>query len=383
MAGDDLYSKWRICHISTAHPANDVRIFYRECGSLAAIGCQTHLVIPAEASCTIGGVHVHAIPKVKGRLARMFLLPWRALFAALRTRANIYHYHDPELMVVGFVLRWVFLKRVVFDVHEAVARQIRTKEWLPPWSRGIVAAIYRIAEKVFTVGQMLVVANEPSQGDYPAGVVLVRNYPLIDTERLRMAEQKWPKSEIPLLIYIGSLDMNRGAFVYIELARRLSDAGRDFTLQIIGTYAPGLREQMVDRIQQYRLQGRVCLVDRIPYEQAMEIVSKAWIGLCLFLPSPHNVTSLSTKLLEYMMNGVPVLASNFPFWRPYIEETGAGQMVDPSDIDAVHRACDGMLQDPSRLDMMRECGLRAVQTKYNWSTEFQSLLRCYESLLNR
>ena len=71
------------------------------------------MVIPAEQSSIKQEVHIHAIPRVTNHLVRMLVMPCVALGAALKTRAAIYHLHDPELIPMGFVLRWLLFKRVV------------------------------------------------------------------------------------------------------------------------------------------------------------------------------------------------------------------------------------------------------------------------------
>jgi glycosyltransferase involved in cell wall biosynthesis len=57
-------------------------------------------------------------------------------------------------------------------------------------------------------------------------------------------------------------------------------------------------------------------------------------------------------------------------------------MVDPNNIDEVVKVCEQMLSDPDELAAMGKRGIEAVRSKYNWSSEFQELLRCYRDLLN-
>src|SRR6516165_11986572 len=91
----------RIMHLTSVHCAFDIRIFHKECKSLADAGYQVTLVVPHLRDEEAGGVHVHAIPEARGRLSRMTKTVWRVYREAVRRPAEVYHFHDPELIPAG------------------------------------------------------------------------------------------------------------------------------------------------------------------------------------------------------------------------------------------------------------------------------------------
>ncbi|MBI9015955.1 MAG: glycosyltransferase [Phycisphaerae bacterium] len=368
-----------ICHISTVHHDDDVRIFYRECMSLAANGYEVHLVITAENDCKKNNVHVHALKPVKSRLFRMIFMPWVVMAKALKTKAKIIHYHDPELIFVGFILRCFFTKAVIFDIHETFTRQVMSKAYLPKWCRKAVGYIYSFAESIFLVGQQIIVANAKSKEDYPDRAFLVQNYPVIVND---FQQENKQSNTIPSIVYIGALEEIRGVMLYLQLAKNLKNSGRQFTMILIGHYNPALGKKMNDYIEKHQLHDCVKIAGRIPWDQAMPIVSKATIGLCILLPEPNYTSCLATKILEYMMVGVPTLASDFELWRPYVDGVGSGRMVNPLDIDQITKVCSEMLDDPETLERMSRAGYEAIREKYNWNIEFKNLLKCYQKCLN-
>lgn len=373
-----------VCHITTIHPFyNDSRIFYRQCRSLVKAGYETHLVIPFEMETVKDGVHIHPCPRLRNRLLHMLITPWIAMRRALKTHASIYHYHDPELMFMGFVLRFIYRKKVVFDIHESVHRHILSKDYLPRFTRRLMSFCYVLFEKFFTIGQSLIIANENCLSDYSSNAYLVQNYPMIKEEASADADNNKINNQPPLLVYVGAVNEIRGAGLYVELAGKLVENGCDFRMKLIGPYQDSEeeKEKLKSRIEALQLQDKVELTGRMEWSEAMGIVSQATIGLCLLLPEPNFTTCLATKILEYMMCGIPVLASNFDHWAKYLQGENSGKMVDPENLDQVTDTCLKMLADPQQLEQMGKRGRAAVRQKYNWDTEFNELLRCYDNLL--
>ncbi|OHB63457.1 MAG: hypothetical protein A2168_03865 [Planctomycetes bacterium RBG_13_50_24] len=313
----------------------------------------------------------------------MLFMPWAAIRKALQTNASLYHYHDPELHFMGFVLRRILGKKVVFDMRESTARQIIAKEWLPNWSRKIVSLLYRAIEKICLKGVVLIVANDKSVEEYEL-CYLVRNFPEIDEELMANAMSMAQRLQEPLLIYVGGVWESRGAFTYVDLAGAIRDRGHNIRMIIIGPYSrEEFAQELQARINELQLQDIVTVTGYMDYPEAMKLVSRAAIGLAILKPTPNHSFCLAGKIIEYMMCGTPVLCSRFDHWRPYVEGERTCVMADPNDIDEIIEACDKMLSNPSELAAMGERGMQAVRTKYNWNTEFKVLLQCYDDTLKR
>ena len=119
----------KICHITTVHSAFDIRIFYKECVSLTKAGFETHIIAPHLKDEFVNGIFIHSLPKPKNRKERVLKLLNLAFKKAVDLNADIYHFHDPELIPVGLKLKKIG-KIVIYDVHEDVPRDILTKEYI-------------------------------------------------------------------------------------------------------------------------------------------------------------------------------------------------------------------------------------------------------------
>lgn len=124
----------RVCHMTNVHPAEDVRIFHKECVSLAKAGYEVYLVERGD-SYDKNGVHIIGLGDLpNGRRKRMTEGAKRVYQAALALDADIYHLHDPELLPYGLKLKKAG-KKVIFDSHEHTAESILEKSWITPLVR--------------------------------------------------------------------------------------------------------------------------------------------------------------------------------------------------------------------------------------------------------
>src|SRR6476469_5707469 len=131
-----------VVQLTSVHFADDLRII-KECRSLAGAGYQVTLIAPHPSDEITGGVQIRGVPVVEGRLRRMTLTVWRTYREAVRQRADIYHFHDPELIPVGLLLK-ARGKKVVYDAHEAYPQKILCKSWIPIKLRPVVSRLFAV-----------------------------------------------------------------------------------------------------------------------------------------------------------------------------------------------------------------------------------------------
>jgi hypothetical protein len=133
--------------VSSAHSVHDDRIFFKECSSLAE-QFDVHVIAIGEKDEVLNNVHIHALPKSSSRFNRFFLLQIKLLIKAFKVNAQVYHFHDPDLILFGLIQK-LLGKKVVYDMHELVYYQINDKEWLGNgFIKKMVSSIYLMFEKI-------------------------------------------------------------------------------------------------------------------------------------------------------------------------------------------------------------------------------------------
>ena len=89
-----------LCMMTSVHPHDDVRIFRLEALPLAEEGWRV-VILNREFEGEKKGVWFEKIPLNPGRLGRMAQASHRFLAAARRIPADLYQFHDPELLLAG------------------------------------------------------------------------------------------------------------------------------------------------------------------------------------------------------------------------------------------------------------------------------------------
>ncbi len=365
-----------ICILTSVHPVFDTRIFYKQAKTLAKAGYEVTLIAQHERDEVVDGVKIVALPKPRSRFWRM-VGTWRVFRLALRQKADVYHFHDPELLPVGLLLKLMTKGKVIYDVHEDYRGTILTKHWLALPLRKPVAQLFNSLEKwaASRLDYTIAATDDISAKFASIGrVTAIRNYPTLGVIE---ANVRHVAGE-PTLVYAGGLTQTRGISEIVQAMAHLNSA-RKAKLVLYGKFEPAGYQEVV---QALRGSDRVEYQGWVKPEELWQKLAQASIGIvCLHHVSQYTV-ALPTKLFEYMAVGLPVIASNFPLWKEIVEGNNCGLTVNPLDPEEIARAIEYLLDHPEESREMGENGRRAVAEKYNWEKESQRLLALYQELLS-
>lgn len=368
----------RIVHIGSGHPARHVRIFQKECRTLAASGYHVAFIAVHDRAEVADGVDILPIRQPRGRFDRICVWPWDVLVKALQQRGDLYHLHNPSLLPIGQLLRFAGAT-VVYDMHENTPKWLLTAGWVPSWARPGCALAWKTMERLMLRGMPVVFAEASYAGDYPwvRTSEVVQNMPDVD----RLLSIAAAKDDVPTLVYLGVVEPGRGAVVTLEAMRILRERGRTVHWSCIGPVGDGHRAEILALAERYGLSDQVRLHGAVTPEEGWRLVAQCHIGVALLEPWPNFVESYPTKLFEYMGLGLPVITSGFPLYREVIEGHGCGVCVDPQDPEETAEAIERLLCDAELSAGMGARGRNAVREVYRWRTEGLKLVRFYQSIL--
>jgi glycosyltransferase involved in cell wall biosynthesis len=370
-----IRKKQLAAHLTSAHPTTDTRIVHKECATLVNAGYEVVLIAAGDAKALPDGVRFRGVPLPHGRLERMTKTVWNVYRAALDERADIYHFHDPELIFAGLALRMTGA-RVVFDVHEDIPRDIMDKPWIPSILKRPVSKLATLMLKVLERGYSAIVAATPAiaRGFAHTRTVVVANFPQI--EELVFAGKVPFERRAASVLYLGSITELR-SIVELVKAYESAEMPPGVRLTLAGTFET---EELERKVRAMPGWARVDYLGTIARREIPAVFESVRAGILMFRPAVSVEEAMPTKLFEYMAAHLPVLISRSLQWSELVREQDCGRVVDSMEPDAIARGIRFLVENPDTAQAMGERGHRLVTERFQWTTEGCKLTNLYRQI---
>jgi glycosyltransferase involved in cell wall biosynthesis len=342
------------------------------------------------------GISIIDVGRISSRIKRIFFLQRRIYKAALRINAMLYHFHDPELLFVGLRLR----KRgyeVVFDSHEDFPQLALQRDYIAkPLQQPLFWLTTQIEKYVTRRLSGVISATDTISAKFKAYAVpqieTIKNYDLIPfspnqisasrsqgiefyNQRIETQNQVCEKqSQIPVACYVGGLTQVRG-IEEVMLACHKADV----PLILAGAFDSAAFQEKLKTNEAW---ANVEYLNVVPHSQvAFCIYRKATIGLCVLHAAPNHTHSIPIKMLEYMSNGLAVVATDaIEFCVQVVEKHHCGVLVKADDVESIVYAIKYLKDNPQTAKEMGENGRKAAENEYNWQSQERLLLAFYENI---
>jgi glycosyltransferase involved in cell wall biosynthesis len=268
-------------------------------------------------------------------------------------------------------------KKVIYDAHEDVPRDILIKNWIPHYLRRPVSLMAAGVE--WFLGRALsgIVAATPiiARRFPQSRTALVQNF--ADLSEFSATEAALGSSR-QAVAYVGSVTAERCAFEMVEAIARIKRFP-DLRLIVAGTIESDSLNAQLTQLEGW---ARVDYRGFQSRQGVARILSEAKAGLAVFHPVQSYIESQPVKMFEYMAAGLPVIAADFPKFRKIIEGNRCGICVPPRDPAAIATAIEWILDNPEEAHQMGRRGRRLVLDTFNWEGQERSLLQLYRRILS-
>lgn len=369
---EERRNRKRICHFISVHKWDDIRVFQKECVSLAKSGYDVYVVAKGAEDTEVNGVKVVGVDDVGGgRIKRILYQSKRVYQKAKELDCDVYHFHDPELLKYGLRLKCAG-KKVIYDSHEDLPAQIMGKYWIPAFLRKSVSLYMdRLEKRVAKKIDGVIAATPWIAGlfrESNRNVIAINNYPILE----EFSNVDTTNRRGNNICFVGAITEIRGVRQLVEAMHQVNG-----TLHLAGRFAPASLEEEFKRINGWEKVNYYGEVDR---KTVGEILGKCAIGVVTYLPNPNHVKAQPNKMFEYLVAGQALVASDFEVWKEFVEPGGFGVCTDPNDPGAIAAVLNSMIENKERTKGMGERGRSAVQASYSWESESKKLIAFYDQI---
>lgn len=322
-------------------------------------------------------------PVAPARLKDRMLVLLRALRVVLASHAQVVHIHDPDFLPLAVVARFRG-KCAIYDVHEYYGVHMRTllrRRWLGR----AVGSLWDLVELALArlVGNASVVAPSMAPRLERAGVTVAVTPNHASARDFSRAVG--PGSIVPsrqqAVVSIGTLDETRGALLLPAIARALNAAHPEARFLVIRRFLSSAQERaLADEMQPGA--SPIDWLKPLPSNELADLLRTVTVGLSILLPGGQNEQVVSTKLFEYMSQGLAIVASDLPGQRSTLEPIGCAVFVPANAPPAEYaEVIASLLRDPERASAMGQRGQDALFRSLTWEQNGAvALIDLYERL---
>ncbi len=389
----------KVCMIVHQYYYCDQRVkCYAE--ALVAAGTQVDVLCPRDqnqpSTGQKSGVRVFTIPLSRGYRGRgsyfleygaaFILFATRLLELYIKNRYQVIHVHNmPDFLVFTALIPRIFGVKLILDIHDPMPEFYMSKYECQ--ADGRVVRLMRLQEKLSSMlAHAVITANSNFRDSLvkrgiPADKITVfNNVPDPNVfNRSEYKKERRSESKHFTLIYPGTIAPRYGLDVAIRALPLLVTKIPQIRLVIIGAQADHANVKQLARLAgQLGVSSFVRFKPPIPVDEVAQQVVQADVGIYPALPDPHMSIATPTKVLEYAVMGIPIIASRLKILEDLFTDSAIA-FFEPGNVEQFTRWVLQLFESPAR----REELVRNADSVFVHTHPWRAELRAYYSLLNR
>ena len=338
----------------------------------------------------MAGVNVHRLQMRAGKNERTkldYLWPLiRFLFVSgfwlmKRHRQKPYdliHVHNiPDFMVFA---AWYPRRKgtqVLLDIHDIVPEFYGSKFGIANGS--LTVRTLKIVERASAkFADHIILANDLWLEKYvlrsaPAGKcsVFINN---VDSDIFRLIPRARNDGKL-IILFPGGLQWHQGIDLAIYAFKKISDQAPNAEFHIYGD--GNMKPQLVSLAKELGLNGKVRFFEPLRIRQIAEVMANADLGVVPKRADSFGNEAYSTKIMEFMSVGVPVVVSSTKIDRFYFNDSVV-RFFESGNVDALAKAMLELLNDAATREGMIKRAASYV-TQNSWEvrkSDYLALVDC-------
>lgn len=370
----------KVCYF-TSKSDDDIRVFHKECMSLNRNGYKVTIVTPNALIRIKNGIKIESFKYENSSfINRVVWLPYKLYKNAVKLNADIYHFNDPACLPYALFLK-IKNKKVIFDSFEDHPTLILQKK-LPSIINRIIAKLYTIFEFIIVTQLDGIIGCYHWTIDRYAKTKihkeLIFNFPEIKDETFEKFPKRYKKPNRLKVCYTGLISP-------MWKIESILDAVGEMKNYVTLVIAGNASENYLEKLRSNKYWNENSYIGMLKRNEVINTVyRKSDIGIALldYIPlCKGTIGNLSNnKLFEYLLNGLPVICTDFILWKEIVEKYNCGICVNPNNVNEIVAAIKYLLNNPEKTKQMGKNGQKIIREKYNWEFEEKKLIEFYKNV---
>jgi len=303
-----------------------------------------------------------------------FVRPCLRLHRLLKQeKPDILHTHLPRADLLGFMMRWSrFSGFWVCSVHD-----IHTKSWRGRWALPLFGPVWRRADKVIAISEVVKNWLMQDYGLLPERVCVV--YYGIEPERwispTKDLRSEWGFFRKPVVGTIGRLEPRKGHDILIQAMPSIVQQFPQTILLIAGHDPWGYRQVLERMVAQLGMNDHVRFLgfqdDVLSFMHAIDVFAFA-----------SRSEGFGQVVIEAMAAGKSVVVSRIAPLTEIVVDGKTGLWAEPEIPESFAEKILWLLSHPEEAKAMGQRGKERVCTLFSASRMAEETVRIYETVLS-
>lgn len=302
---------------------------------------------------------------------------WKLSIDQIKLGYDVVHIHSiPDFLVFSSLVPRLAGVGIILDIHDIVPELYASKFRVSKQSL-LFRALLLIERWSIGFSHHTIVANHLwceriiARSAPPIKCSTILNYPDLSiftpTNYIAVSQ----RSDEFVLCYPGTLSWHQGVDLIIAAMAVLKDKMPELRLIVFGDGPE--RPELQKMIERFSLEEMVSIGSGVAIEKVAEAMVRVNLGVEPKRKSTFGDEALSTKILEFMAMGVPVLASETTINRRYFSDNTV-EYFSSEDVNDLANAILRLASDRQKCTSLTEHGLKFVQQN-NWTIKMQEYLK--------
>ena len=301
----------------------------------------------------------------------------------VRNPYDLIHVHSiPDFEVFATLIPKLMGAKIILDIHDIVP-ELYSSKFKVSMDSLVFKALVLVEKASCAFADHIIIANHiwhkrvVSRSVSEDKCSVVMNYPV--TKLFGKCPPVLEKGQKFRLLYPGTMSWHQGIDIAIKAFAVIKDLVTDVEFHIYGDGAEKCNLQNL--VLELGLQESVIIHGGVSIDRISLIMADAGIGIEPKRNDPFSGDAFSTKILEFMMLGIPVIASRTRVHSYYFNDSVV-QFFDPDDVNDLAKCMLSLITDKNLREQFT-VNARTFSKEYSWDDKKDKYLNLVDSLTGK